>query len=101
MHIHRLADYLTTEFSYPVSTQQVVAQIGSIEVEAPDVDNSETIQTILEPLGVVTCDDAQDLYNTILGNLSDEFIGRKFYDDRGANPMPTPKSATDPENQSF
>ncbi|WP_410766762.1 hypothetical protein [Haloferax sp. DFSO60] len=101
MHIHRLEAYLSTEFSYPVTTQQVITQIGSIEVDAPDADDSETIETILEPLGGVVCDSPQDLFNTILGNLSDDFIGRKFYDDRGANPMPTPKSATDPENQSF
>ncbi|ELK47037.1 hypothetical protein D320_20409, partial [Haloferax sp. BAB-2207] len=38
------------------------------------------------PLGTETYESAADLYNTILGSVSDDYIGRKFYDDRGADP---------------
>lgn len=48
--------------------------------------NSETLATILEKGGDETYQSEDDLLSAIRGNLSDEYIGRKYYDDRGSNP---------------
>ncbi|AFK20110.1 hypothetical protein E6P09_14670 [Haloferax mediterranei ATCC 33500] len=102
MEIRELPALLESELTYPVDTGHVVDQIGNVELDTPATDTSETIGVILAPLGATTFDSPNELYNTILGNVSDDFIGRKFYDDRGANPA-APSNAPDPtdEIQSF
>ncbi|WP_416840667.1 hypothetical protein [Haloferax sp. DFSO52] len=86
MEFHALPAFLADELTYPVESERVVEQVGDVELDAPDVDDSETIATVLTPLGATTFDSANDLYNTIIGNVSDDYIGRKFYDDRGGDP---------------
>ncbi|KTG28358.1 DUF5789 family protein [Haloferax profundi] len=86
MEFQELSAFLDDELAYPVDIDGVVERIGDVEVDAPDVENSETIETILTPLGTATFDSANDLYTTIIGNVSDDYIGRKFYDDRGGDP---------------
>ncbi|MCO8265351.1 hypothetical protein ACOZ4B_07220 [Haloferax prahovense] len=86
MDIRDLQSHLETSFEYPVTTERVLDRAGDIEVTAPNVDDAETVETILAPLGTETYESAADLYNTILGSVSDDYIGRKFYDDRGADP---------------
>ncbi|KAB1187753.1 MULTISPECIES: hypothetical protein [Haloferax] len=86
MESHALSAFLADELTYPIDVEGVVEHVGDVEVDAPDADNSETIATILTPLGTATFESADDLYTTIIGNLSDDYIGRKFYDDRGADP---------------
>ncbi|WP_148415224.1 hypothetical protein [Haloferax sp. KTX1] len=81
-----LQSFLETEFTYPVSTSRVVERAGDVEISAPNVDDAETVETILDPLGAETHKSASDLYNTILGGVSESYVGRKFYDDRGSNP---------------
>ncbi|WP_049915253.1 DUF5789 family protein [Haloferax mucosum] len=102
MEIRDLPSLLESELTYPVDTGRVVDQIGAVELDTPAADASEPISVIIAPLGPTTFDSADELYNTILGNVSDEFIGRKFYDDRGANPA-APAHSPDPadEIQSF
>ncbi|AKU08438.1 MULTISPECIES: DUF5789 family protein [Haloferax] len=86
MDIRDLQSHLETAFEYPVATDRVLERVGDIEVTAPNVDDAETVEAILDPLGAETYESAADLYNTILGSVSDDYIGRKFYDDRGADP---------------
>ena len=52
-------------------------------------------------LGSHSFDSADALYKTIYGNVSDEFIGRKYYDDRGGNPAEVPGAPSDEEHVSF
>ncbi|WP_231512877.1 DUF5789 family protein [Haloferax mediterranei] len=92
MEIRELPALLESELTYPVDTGHVVDQIGNVELDTPATDTSETIGVILAPLGATTFDSPNELYNTILGNVSDDFIGRKFYDDRGANPGGPPRT---------
>ncbi|KAB1198427.1 MULTISPECIES: hypothetical protein [Haloferax] len=86
MKFRELSAFLESEFAYPVSTDDVVEQAGTVPVDAPDDDDSETIETILSRVAAGTYESADDLYNTIIGNVSDDYIGRKFYDDRGGDP---------------
>lgn len=81
--IENLRSYLNEDLSYPIERETVIEQIGAVEMEAPDQNDSETIAAIVDPLGEETYDSADELYNTIIGTVDDEHIGRKFYDDRG------------------
>ncbi|WP_439028011.1 hypothetical protein [Haloarchaeobius sp. DT45] len=98
MQLGNLEAYLETELQYPIELDSVLDRIGTTEVEAPNTTDSESIASILEPLGRDSYNSATELLETILGNLSDEYIGRKFYDDRGANHpdiQPAPRDEVD------
>lgn len=66
----------------------MVAEIGAIEITSPSGD-SVTIQEVLEGVDEERYLTSDALYTTIIGNLDDTFIGRKYYDDRGGVPSGT------------
>ncbi|WP_144906281.1 DUF5789 family protein [Halobellus captivus] len=101
MKIDELSAYLEDELEYPIAHERVIEAIGSVDIEAPDVEQTETVGTIVSTVGQETYDSAEELFNTIIGNVSDEYIGRKFYDDRGSNPAETVSGPKDEENVSF
>jgi hypothetical protein len=76
---------LVDDFEYPISTANVLQQAGQERIEAPDKSDSETLIDILEPIGEETFGSPEELFEEILGNLDEAYIGRKFYDDRGTN----------------
>lgn len=81
-------DYSDTEqivdqsFEFPVTHTAVVEQIGAIEITSP-LGDSVTIRDVLDPLEEESYLTSDALYTTIIGNLDEKFIGRKYYDDRG------------------
>jgi len=97
MQIDELPEYLESELTYSLSHDSVLDRIGTVEIDAPDRDETERISAIIGNVGQESYDSAQELYETIIGNVGDEYIGRKFYDDRGGNPADTdlgPKDET-------
>lgn len=72
---------------FPVSHDALVGQLGDVELTAP-TGASVTVAEILEVSGEPTYDSTDMLYATIVGNLDDAFIGRKYYDDRGGDHTP-------------
>lgn len=84
MRLPHLHEFLEREFEFPVDRASVLARIGDATVDAPNDDDSETIDEILVG-GDETFESADGLYESVVGNLNDGYIGRKFYDDRGAN----------------
>lgn len=101
MQIQQLRSHLDEELSYPIDQETVVERIGSIEIEAPDREDSETLATIVDSLGRETYGSADELYNTIVGNLNEEHIGRKFYDDRGQQSAHDSEGPDDKRDVSF
>lgn len=101
MRKENLAGYLEEELSYPIDRDEVVERIGSVEIAAPDSDDSETVARIVEPLGRETYDSSDELYTTIIGNLGDEHIGRKFYDDRGQHNVDSSDAPEEERDVSF
>ena len=99
MDINALPEWIETEFEFPLIKTTVIDRAGDLKIDAPDRADSETLDTILEGGGDETYRSREDLMNAIRGNLSDEYIGRKYYDDRGSNPMEqvrdTQRDATD------
>ncbi|MGQ4555551.1 DUF5789 family protein [Halobellus sp. GM3] len=101
MEIDELPEFLETELTYPIDQPLVIDRIGPIEIEAPDAQETETISTIIGPVGQDTYASADELFTTIIGNVSDEYIGRKFYDDRGGTHGDEGPEPTDETDVSF
>lgn len=101
MRIGNVSSYVDEELTYPIDHNTVIEQIGEIEVEAPDQEDSETIATIIGSLGPETYDSADELYRTIVGNVDEEHIGRKYYDDRGQHSVDTSEGPQEDSDISF
>lgn len=82
---NELRAYFDEQLSYPVTLQAVREQIGSVTVVAPDSDESETIETILENVDDDRYETVDELFETTVSRLPDAYIGRKYYDDRGSS----------------
>lgn len=85
MELTRLYRELEADLEYPIDLETVIERIGDTEIEAPDRMDSETVAGILGPLGQDTYNSPVELADAIIGNVGDEYVGRKFYDDRGGN----------------
>ena len=101
MKIRHVLEFLENELGFPIDQHSVIEQIGAIEIEAPDAQETETVSTIIGPVGQETYASADELFTTIIGNVNDEYIGRKFYDDRGGNPSGGALGPTDETDVSF
>jgi hypothetical protein len=101
MDLSDVPGFLATELSYPVALDTVIKQIGNTRINGPNTDDTETIATILSPLRTDTFESPETLYETIYGNMSDDHIGRKYYDDRGGTQLDAYSGPTDDENVSF
>lgn len=86
MELGSLHYWVSTEFEYPVSKVAVEARAGAVEIEGPDPKESETISTILQRTSENEFLTPMDLVSAIMGNLGEQYVGRKYYDDRGWNP---------------
>jgi hypothetical protein len=68
-------------FEFPADQDSVVDQLGTVELTTPAGD-AVTVRTVLERTDESTYHSPDELYTTLIGNLKDGFIGRKYYDDR-------------------
>ena len=86
MEMEELREVLEAEFTYPIDHAAVVERLGERELRARESGTTETVAAIIGAVGEDEYASADELWTTIVGNVGDEFIGRKFYDDRGGNP---------------
>jgi len=77
-------DHFASEFDYPIDRDDVIDATGETAIAAPTGD-PESIADVLGRAEQSTYDSPQALYETFLACLGEQHIGRKFYDDRGAN----------------
>lgn len=102
MRVKDLPERFETEFTFPLRTETLLEQAGDLEIEAPDRVDSVTLSSVIGRCDVSQFDSSDDLYHSVVGNLDDAFIGRKYYDDRGSNPPPiAPRTPDDTVDQSF
>lgn len=102
MRVKDLQQRFEREFTYPLTSETLLEQAGDDLIEAPDRADSVTLASVLELCGVSRFSSPFDLYYSVVGNLDDAFIGRKFYDDRGTNHLGnTAQSFDDTVERSF
>lgn len=105
MILKDLPDVLRRQIDYPTDPETVRSRIGGTEIEAPDHADSLTIGELLAHVEGDSYDSPEDLYSSIVASLPDAYIGRKYYDDRGANPLEfvaeEPEEPEDAADRSF
>jgi len=75
----------------PTDCGTVTEKMGDELLEAPGGE-PETVEEVLERDGSVTFNSKMELYQTLLCNVPDSYVGRKNYDDRSPNPFDDPVS---------
>ncbi len=85
MRLPETRDMFAQRLEFPVTCETVKQQVGTVELEAPTGED-ETIDEILGRCSEETFDSPDELYGSLLGLVSDRYVGRKFYDDRGSQP---------------
>lgn len=89
MRLPETRDLFARELDFPVSREAAIEAVGGVELEAP-TGNNETIREVLDRCETDEFDSPDGLYGSLMTFVSDGFIGRKYYDDRGGS--------TDPED---
>lgn len=84
MRLSDARDRFVSEFTFPVERETVLEVLGDVELDGP-TDDPDTIGEILDRTEETTFHSPDDLYDTIIGALGSEYVGRRFYDDRGSN----------------
>lgn len=102
MELRTLRDWASTQFEFPADRSTVLATAGDVEIEAPDPSASETVATVLERTDEPEFGSPTHLDEVLRCNLSEAYVGRKYYDDRGSDPRPrTNGSGQRPRLESF
>ena len=82
-------------YSYPVDRETIIETMGDRRIESPTGDG-ETVAETLERAGRAEFTSPGELRDAFLSCLPEQYIGRKYYDDRGDNPhMRTPWAGTE------
>lgn len=76
---------LDRECSFPIERDAVIDAVGDVAIQSPNGDESD-LETVLTRSGETTYASVDDLHNSLLGNLGDDHVGRKYYDDRSSTP---------------
>lgn len=69
---------------FPTEHETVVTQLGEVVLTTPGGESS-TVEEILERTDETGYQSADDLYASLLGNLDEDFVGVKYYDDRSGS----------------
>lgn len=84
MRLTECRAFIEREVSFPVDHESLIDRIGDRSIEAPSGE-PESIAEVLERAGEPSYRSPGEVHATLLGNLGDAYVGRKYYDDRGAN----------------
>jgi hypothetical protein len=83
-------DAFAKNFNYPIDSDEIIESAGDTDIRAP-TGSPDTIATVLERTETRTFRSPRELHEAILGNLGEQYIGRKGYDDRGTSFNRTPE----------
>lgn len=82
MRLPETRDLFARELEFPTTREAVLEAVGDEELHAPAGQN-ETIAEVLQRCDTQEFQTVDSLYGTLMAFVSDAFIGRKYYDDRG------------------
>lgn len=86
MRLPETRDLFARKLDFPASRTTVLERVGGTELSPPDGE-ATTIRTVIERSEVDEFDSADDLYDTLMSLVGAQFIGRRYYDDRGGMPL--------------
>ncbi|AUX08055.1 hypothetical protein AArcSl_0402 [Halalkaliarchaeum desulfuricum] len=85
MRLPQTRDLFIREFDFPAHRDTVIEGVGDVELDAMYGD-PETIAEVLSRTDQAEFDSVDELYDALITFVGEQYIGRKFYDDRGMNP---------------
>lgn len=92
MYYSEMQQVIETSVEFPITHDTVLEELGDITLTAHTGD-AIAVGDVLSRSGEHTYQSSDMLYTTIIGNLGDSFIGRKYSDERGgAHTCPDPRS---------
>jgi len=68
---------------FPTDHETVVEAVGDVAITSENGGNTD-VETVLERSDATTYGSVAELHETVMANLTDEHIGRKYYDDRSS-----------------
>ncbi|MFB6219615.1 MAG: hypothetical protein ABEH77_10670 [Halobacteriaceae archaeon] len=77
-------DHFEAEFSYPIDREDVIEAVGETALTPPR-GAPESIGEVLGRAEATTFHCPRELFETLTAHLGEQYVGRKFYDDRGPN----------------
>jgi hypothetical protein len=83
MRLAETRNLFARTLTFPADRETVLDVDGEREIDAPYGD-PETIEEVLRRTDEPSFTTADELFDTVLTNVGDQYIGRKHYDDRGA-----------------
>ncbi|WP_380678118.1 DUF5789 family protein [Salinigranum sp. GCM10025319] len=83
MRLAETRNLFARTLTFPADRGAVLDTVGETELDAPYGD-PETIREVLARTDEPDFGSADELFDTVLANVGDQYIGRKHYDDRGA-----------------
>lgn len=86
MRLPETRDLFARKLQFPASRNAVLETVGDTELSPPDGEVT-TIRTVIERSEAEEFDSADDLYDTLMTLVGAQFIGRRYYDDRGGMPQ--------------
>jgi hypothetical protein len=78
-------DLFTSELTFPATCEDVIDTCGDVTLQAPGGE-SESIGDALDRCESTEFTSADELVATLLTFVSQDYVGRTGYDDRGNNP---------------
>jgi hypothetical protein len=86
MRLPETRDLFARKLEFPATRETILEAVGEQELHAPAGQN-ETIGEVLERSNTREFETADSLYGTLMNFVSDSFVGRKYYDDRGGSSL--------------
>lgn len=81
MRLSETREAFADRLTFPTDRDTVLDRVGDVSLESPNGE-SETVAAVLSRSGAAEFASPDDLYRTVVGAVSEGFIGRKHYDDR-------------------
>jgi hypothetical protein len=83
MRLAETRNLFARTLTFPADRERVFDAVGETELDAPYGD-PETIEEVLRRTDEPSFGSPDELFDTVFANVGDQYIGRKHYDDRGA-----------------
>ena len=82
MEVSESRELIEETCTFPIDSDSLLEQLGDVELRAPSGDTT-SIAAVMDGLEADTYHSVDEVFTAIKGNVDEEFIGRKHYDDRG------------------
>jgi len=84
MRLSEVKDYIDSEVETPIDHESAVEQLNGREIDCPSGDGKR-VSDALKMDETRRYETTEEICESVMCYLGDEYVGRKFYDDRSPN----------------